>query len=75
MGDNSEKIILGKNNYVGDALILLNNYNVKIYDPEIINVNDYYEVKGGSIKIEDVFYKAEYTKWKEPLKKGRKFFI
>uniref|UniRef100_U9UKR7 Reverse transcriptase domain-containing protein n=1 Tax=Rhizophagus irregularis (strain DAOM 181602 / DAOM 197198 / MUCL 43194) TaxID=747089 RepID=U9UKR7_RHIID len=68
LGEHGEVLTLGNNSYLGDALKILKENNLTICDPEIVDGRNY-SIKGGNIKIEDIFTPLEYKKWKTSLKK------
>ncbi|PKK67774.1 hypothetical protein RhiirC2_783091 [Rhizophagus irregularis] len=74
LGEHGEVLTLGNNSYLGDALKILKENNLTICDHEIVDGRNY-SIKGGNIKIEDIFTPLEYKKWKTSLKNKNILFL
>jgi hypothetical protein len=74
LGEYGEVLTLRNNSYLGSALKILKENNLTICDHEIADGRNY-SIKGGNIKIEDIFTPSEYKKWKTSLKNKNILFL
>ncbi|PKY52260.1 hypothetical protein RhiirA4_469785 [Rhizophagus irregularis] len=74
LSEYGEVLTLRNNSYLGNALKILKENNLTICDHEIVDGRNY-SIKGGNIKIEDIFTPSEYKKWKTSLKNKNILFL